>query len=113
MRLFEDMLFGTEKERKQFDAWPKLRKAAAPPVGGAVAGPLGAVAGKAAGAAAPGVVGALGGLNIAIGLGKGASGRYCRCCRKKNKARLQPAPNNGAQQMSAAQAAGQSAYAWV
>ena len=108
MSVIEDILFGTEKERQQFDA-SKAAQAAAPAVGGAVAGPLGAVAGKAAGAVAPGVVGALGGpAGIAIGLGKALLGGIADAADKKKQGEIAgyTAQQQGAQQMSAAQAAG-------
>lgn len=108
MSFFEDLLFGTAKERQQFDA-AKAAQAAAPAVGGAVAGPLGAVAGKAAGAVAPGVVGALGGpAGIAIGMGKALLGGIADAAEKKKQGEIAgyTAQQQGAQQMSAAQAAG-------
>ena len=108
MSVIEDILFGTKKERQQFDA-AKAAQAAAPAVGGAVAGPLGAVAGNAAGAVAPVVVGALGGpAGIAKGLGEALLGGIADAAEKKRQGEIAnyTAQQQGAQQMSAAQAAG-------
>lgn len=105
---FGDLMVGTQKERAAFDA-AQAAQAAAPAAGAAVAGPVGAVAGKAAAAKAPGVIGALGGpAGIAIGLGKALLGGIADAAEKKKQGEIAGynAQDQGARQMSAAQAAG-------
>lgn len=99
---FSDIMVGTDKQRAAYDAAQAAQAAA--PAAPAVAG---AVAGKAA--AAPGVIGALGGpAGIAIGLGKALLGGIADAAEKKKQGEIAGynAQDQGARQMSAAQAAG-------